>query len=460
MIFNHLFAISPLDGRYSEKLENLRPLFSEYGLMRYRLLVEIRWLEWLAANPEIKEVPAFSSHTQSRLNEIITQFDANEAQRIKTIEAQTKHDVKAIEYYMKEKTQNHPDLHNVLEFIHFGCTSEDINNLAYALIMQNARKDLISPLQTQLIQTAAHLAEQYAKLPMLSRTHGQPASPTTVGKEFSVFAARWQRAVNQFNRVDILGKFNGAVGNYNAHTAAYPDIDWLKQSQNFVESFGLTFNPYTAQTEPHDFLAELFHALIRFNTILLDFNRDIWGYISLGYFQQKQVEGEVGSSTMPHKINPIDFENSEGNLGMANAILDHLANKLPISRWQRDLSDSTVMRNIGVGVAHSILAYQSTLAGLKKLSINPQRLNQDLSQNQEVIAEAIQTVMRRYGIPEPYEKLKELTRGKAVDQQTLLAFVSTLNLPDSAKKQLAELTAQTYLGKAVELAQSIAQFID
>jgi len=452
---NQLTALSPLDGRYSEKLDALRPFFSEYGLMRYRLLVEVRWLAALAENTQVKEVPPLSTDAKELLQNLFTHFSLEDAQRIKTIEATTNHDVKALEYFIKERVQNHPQLAKVSEFIHFACTSEDINNLAYGLLLKQARDEVLLPAMQQLIQTLQTMAHTHADQPMLSRTHGQTASPTTVGKELANVVARLQRQYQQLSHTILLGKFNGAVGNFNAHKIAYPEIDWPTFSQQFVENLGLTCNPYTTQIEPHDYLAEFFHILVRFNQILLDFNRDIWGYISLGYFKQKIKEGEVGSSTMPHKVNPIDFENSEGNIGLANAILEHMASKLPISRWQRDLSDSTVLRNMGIGIGHALLAWQSNLKGLNKLEINLPRLAEDLNENWEVLAEAIQTVMRRYGIEQPYEKLKALTRGQTMSAATLQQFIDTLDLPESVKKTLAELTPATYIGKAANIAKRI-----
>lgn len=450
-----LTALSPLDGRYSEKLDSLRDFFSEYGLMRYRLLVEIRWLEALAKNPDIPEVPALNTDADQLLQNLFTHFSLTDAKRIKTIEATTNHDIKALEYFIKEQIQSHPQLSKISEFIHFACTSEDINNLAYALLLKQARDDVLLPYMHQLILALRGMVKTYADQPMLSRTHGQTASPTTVGKELANVVARLERQYQQISQITFLGKCNGAVGNFNAHLIAYPAVDWPTLSQQFVENLGLAFNPWTTQIEPHDFLAEFFHALIRFNHIILDFNKDIWGYISIGYFKQKIKEGEVGSSTMPHKVNPIDFENSEGNIGLANAILAHMANKLPQSRWQRDLSDSTVLRNMGVGVGHALLAWQATLKGLHKLEINLPRLEEDLNQNWEVLGEAIQTVMRRYGLEKPYEKLKALTRGQPMNALILKQFIDTLDLPDSVKKTLRELTPNQYVGEAVRLAKKI-----
>ncbi len=454
MEYNALTALSPLDGRYSAKLSALRPIFSEYGLIRFRLLVEIRWLQQLAQIPAMKEIKPFSPSAQQLLDDIYTHFSEADATRIKEIEATTNHDVKALEYFLKERIAANAELDAVSEFIHFGCTSEDINNLAYALMLISAREKCLLPTMDKLITTLQQLANQYAAQPMLSRTHGQPASPTTIGKELANTHIRLQRQRQQLQQVAIFGKINGAVGNFNAHLIAYPEVDWLSVSRKFVESLGLNWNSHTTQIEPHDYLAEFFHTLIRFNVILLDFNRDIWGYIALGYFKQKARSGEIGSSTMPHKINPIDFENSEGNLGLANAILDHMASKLPISRWQRDLSDSTVLRNLGVGIAHSLLAYQATLLGLNKLEINAHAINAELEQNWEVLAEPIQMVMRRYGIAQPYEKLKALTRGKTIDRATLLNFIESLDLPQEVKASLIQLTPQTYTGNACEQAKT------
>ena len=448
MDLSSLTAVSPVDGRYGDKTADLRPLFSEYGLINYRVLVEVRWLQELAALPEIAEVPAFSPHAHNLLNALVDNFDEDDARRVKNIERTTNHDVKAVEYFLKEKTAGNAELEAVSEFLHFACTSEDINNLAHALMLRAARSQALLPLMDELIAALTELAHRYADQPMLSRTHGQPASPTTVGKELANFVYRLRRQREAVVTVPLLGKLNGAVGNYNAHLAAYPAVDWPRIARGFVESLGLEWNPYTAQIEPHDYIAELFDAVARFNTVLLDFNRDIWGYISLGYFKQKTVAGEVGSSTMPHKVNPIDFENSEGNLGIANALFRHLGEKLPISRWQRDLSDSTALRNLGVGVAHSVIAYQSTLKGISKLEVNPERLNADLEQSWEVLAEAVQTVMRRYGIEKPYERLKELTRGQAITRATLGQFIDALPLPTQVKQQLLAMTPATYTGNA------------
>ncbi len=454
MILSSLTAVSPIDGRYAEKITDLRAIFSEYGLIRYRVLIEIHWLKALAAHPAIIEVPPFSEHALTRLDDLLAQFSVHDAERIKIIEKTTNHDVKAIEYWLKEKIADCAELANVSEFIHFACTSEDINNLSYALMLKAGRELLAQRMQS-VIDTISAQAQQLAAIPMLSRTHGQPATPTTVGKEFANVAARLIRQQQQFNAVALLGKINGAVGNYNAHTIAYPDVDWPTFAQNVVESLGLNFNPFTIQIEPHDYIAEYFHALMRFNTILIDFNRDIWGYISLGFFKQKTIAGEVGSSTMPHKVNPIDFENAEGNLGLANALLGFLAEKLPISRWQRDLTDSTVLRNIGVGIAHTEIALQAHLKGLSKLEVNQDALNADLDSNWEVLAEPIQTVMRRYGIEQPYEKLKTLTRGQRITQEQLSTFIESLDIPAHAKTALLALTPHTYTGYAEKLTQAL-----
>lgn len=451
MKLSQLTAISPLDGRYLDKLSDLQPIFSEYGLLYFRVIVEVRWLQAMATIPEISEVPILSSAAQKVLNSIIEKFSVEDAACIKNIESSTNHDVKAVEYFLKEKIATNPELNTISEFIHFGCTSEDINNLAYGLTLKTARSQCLIPNMDEIVSLINKLAHNYNDQPMLSRTHGQPASPTTVGKEMANFVARLKRQSEQILNTEIMGKFNGAVGNFNAHVAAYPKADWLKISKAFVESLGLTWNKYTTQIEPHDAMAESFNAIERFNNVLIDFARDIWGYISLGYFKQKTVEGEIGSSTMPHKVNPIDFENAEGNLGVANALFNHFANKLPISRMQRDLSDSTVLRNIGVAFGHSILAYKSLLKGIYKLEINKQVIEADLDNNWEVLAEAIQTVMRRYKVDKPYEKLKELTRGRKIDKDILHNFIDTLDLPNSVKKDLKALTPANYLGSAEEL---------
>lgn len=450
-----LTAISPLDGRYHEKLADLRPLFSEYGLMRLRLMIEIAWLKALSEEQHIQEVPPLSVHAVHLLDKLVENFHENDAKRIKNIEKTTQHDVKAIEYFLKEKIQGNPELGAISEFIHFACTSEDINNLSYALMLKTARQQFILPELDNLICDLTHLAHQYADLPMLARTHGQAATPTTLGKEIANVIARLRQQINHFTNIQLLGKINGAVGNFNAHLVAYPEVNWPLLAKNFVEMLNLDWNPYTTQIEPHDYIAEFCHTLIRLNTILIDLNRDFWGYISLGYFKQKLIEGEIGSSTMPHKINPIHFENAEGNLGMANAILDFLARQLPISRWQRDLVDSTLLRNLGVGMGHALLGYQSTLNGIKKLEANPAKMAQDLENNWETLAEAIQTVMRRYGIENPYEQLKALTRGKEIDRQSLHDFIETLALPESAKQTLLGLTPASYVGNAEEMGKTI-----
>ena len=452
MNLTSLSAISPIDGRYADKTFKLREIFSEYGLIRYRVLVEIRWLEALSAEAAIPEVPQLSASARDRLEEIAAQFDISEAQRVKSIEQTTNHDVKAVEYYLKEKIGNHGELGAVKEFIHFACTSEDINNLAYAMMLRDCRDQVLLPAWDPLGRLIGDLAHRYAEQPLLSRTHGQPASPSTLGKEMAVFVQRLKRQRKQFAQVEILGKINGAIGNWNAHMAAYPDIDWPAFSATFLNGLGIDQSPATTQIEPHDFIAEYFHAVARFNTILLDFCRDVWSYISVGYFRQRTVQGEVGSSTMPHKVNPIDFENAEGNLGIANALLYHLAEKLPISRWQRDLSDSTALRNIGVGIAHSSLAYQSAEKGISKLEADALRLGRDLDENWEVLGEAIQTVMRRHGLPEPYEQLKRLTRGKRVDRVAMREFISGLALPEADKQRLLEMTPASYVGNAINQA--------
>jgi adenylosuccinate lyase len=450
-----LTAISPLEGRYYEKVDSLRPIFSEYGLIRFRVLVEVRWLQMLAEFANLPELPPFGHHALSLLNDMVDNFSEQDAARIKHLESGINHDVKAVEYFIKEHVQDNAELAKVSEFIHFGCTSEDINNLAYGLMLTSARQQCLLPALDELMTQLKLLAHQYADLPMLAHTHGQPATPTTVGKEMANVVARLQRQLEQFIATPILGKINGASGNYNAQVTTYPAVDWQAFSKNFVCKLGLTWNPYTTQIEPHDYMAELFHNLVRINNILLDFNRDMWGYIALHYFSQKSFSHEVGSSTMPHKVNPIDFENAEGNLGIANALLAHMANKLPISRWQRDLSDSTVLRNIGVALAHSLLAYQSTAKGLLKVTPNTGVIAADLDQHWEVLAEPIQTVMRRFGIEQPYEKLKTFSRGKKIDKKLLHQFIAELALPDAVKKELYELTPGNYLGYAGDLAKRI-----
>lgn len=455
MSISTLTAISPVDGRYRARTEALGAYFSEYALIRYRVLVEIRWLQQLAALSGVPEAPAITATGQSRLEHIIADFSEADAERVKEIERTTNHDVKAVEYFIKEKIADVDDLKQQLEFVHFACTSEDINNLSYALMLRDGRDLVILPVMQQLIDRLRQLAHDTAEQAMLARTHGQTASPTTVGKEIANVVYRLERQLKQFADSPILGKINGAVGNYNAHLSAYPDVDWQSNAQNFVEKLGLQWNPYTTQIEPHDFIAEMFAACCRFNTIVIDLDRDIWGYISLGYFKQRAIAGEVGSSTMPHKVNPIDFENSEGNLGIANAIMQHLAEKLPISRWQRDLTDSTVLRSSGTGFAHSLIAYHATLKGLNKLTINPEILQRDLDNSWEVLAEPIQTVMRRYGVEQPYEKLKELTRGQAINENVLREFINKLDIPEEAKASLRALRPDNYIGNAIEQARSI-----
>lgn len=450
-----LTAISPVDGRYGNKVSVFREIFSEYGLIRNRVTVEIRWLQKLAAHPGVAEVPAFSADANGFLDRLVSEFSLEDAERIKDIERTTNHDVKAVEYFIKEKIASVPELHAVTEFVHFACTSEDINNLSHALMLREGLDHGLLPAMDRVVDKLAQLSHDHAEQPMLSRTHGQTASPTTVGKELANVVHRLRRQVKQIRETELLGKINGAVGNYNAHLSAYPEIDWAQNARAFIESLGLDWNPYTTQIEPHDYIAELYDSVARFNTILIDLDRDVWGYISLGYFKQKTVEGEVGSSTMPHKVNPIDFENSEGNLGIANALFSHLSAKLPISRWQRDLTDSTVLRNLGVGFAHSLIAYEATLKGLSKLEINPARLDEDLDHAWEVLAEPIQTVMRRYNIEKPYEKLKALTRGKAMTPELIKNFVESLDIPDQAKAELMALTPGRYIGNAVDQAQNI-----
>ncbi|TAK76085.1 MAG: adenylosuccinate lyase [Gammaproteobacteria bacterium] len=455
MATSALMAISPLDGRYQEKMTSLRAIFSEYGLIRFRVIIEIRWLQMLAEFANLPEIPRLSPHTQHILDDIIENFSEQDALRIKHIESGINHDVKAVEYFIKERISGNTELAALSEFIHFGCTSEDINNLAYSMMLQTARKQCILPALDDILLLLRKFAHDNAQLPMLSRTHGQPATPTTVGKETANVIARLQRQIDQFVNIFILGKINGASGNYNALAIAYPHVDWQLISKNFVNKLGLTWNPYTTQIEPHDSMAEFFAVMIRINTILIDFNRDTWGYIALNYFKQKSFANEVGSSTMPHKVNPIDFENSEGNLGIANALFEHMITKLPISRWQRDLSDSTVLRNIGVAIGHAVLAYQATAKGIEKLEPNQAVIAADLDQHWEVLAEAIQTVMRRYKLEQPYEQLKAFTRGKRIDQAMLHEFIDGLSLPEEVKKQLHELTPGSYIGYAAELAERI-----
>ncbi|MDE0754460.1 MAG: adenylosuccinate lyase [Woeseiaceae bacterium] len=453
MEHNKLKALSPVDGRYADKVNGLRDILSEYGLIRYRVLVEVRWLQWMADEASIPELPPLSAVMKDLLNDIVDDFTLDDAERVKSIESKTNHDVKAVEYFIREKVGTIGDTRSLSEFIHFGCTSEDINNLAYALMLRAARDDVLQPSMRELSAKLRSMATDYADLPMLSRTHGQTATPTTVGKEIANVIERLSRARRQLAAVEIRGKFNGAVGNFNAHLAAYPDADWLRIGSDFVKSLGLDPNTHTTQIEPHDWIAEYSQALFRHNTILIDFCRDIWGYISIGYFTQNIAAHEVGSSTMPHKVNPIDFENAEGNLGLANAILNHFATKLPISRWQRDLTDSTVQRNFGVALGYVIIAIDSTVKGLRKLQINPAVLAADLDSAWEVLAEPIQTVMRRYGIAEPYEKLKALTRGQAVTQDLLQNFIRTLEIPAEEKARLLEMTPSNYIGLANTLAQ-------
>lgn len=456
MTLSALTALSPLDGRYAGKIEPLRRYFSELGLIRYRVLVEVEWLKALAAEPKIREVPRFSKATIKKLDAVVADFSDADGARVKKIESVTNHDVKAIEYFLKEKLGGNREVARVAEFIHFACTSEDINNLCHALMLKAARDEVMLPGLDAIIERLRTIAHEQAGAAMLAHTHGQPASPTTLGKEIANVVARLKRARGRIAAVTMLGKANGAVGNYNAHLSAYPDIDWEKFSRRFVESLGLEFNPYTIQIEPHDAIAELFDAYARCNTMLLDLDRDLWGYISLGYFKQKTKVGEIGSSTMPHKVNPIDFENSEGNLGVANALLRHMADKLPVSRWQRDLTDSTVLRNMGVALGHTLLAYDSCLKGLGKLEANHAKLAADLDANWEVLAEPIQTVMRRYAVSGAYEQLKELTRGKdGINRASLAVFIRGLQIPDAEKKRLLKMTPATYIGKAATLARKI-----
>ena len=449
MELSALSAISPVDGRYGSKVKSLRPIFSEFGLIKYRVTVEVRWLQKLAETSAIAEVPAFSAQANAALDAIVTDFSEADALSIKKIEATTNHDVKAVEYFLKDKIADNVELHAVTEFIHFACTSEDINNLSHGLMLNDCREQVLLPEMDKILAAIKALAIEYKTIPMMCRTHGQPASPSTLGKEMANVYVRLQRQREQIAKVELLGKINGAVGNYNAHLSAYPEVDWHEYANEFVTSLGLSFNPFTTQIEPHDYIAELFDAIARFNTILIDFDRDIWGYIAMGHFKQRTIAGEIGSSTMPHKVNPIDFENSEGNLGIANALFTHLAQKLPISRWQRDLTDSTVLRNLGVGFAHAMIAYGATLKGISKLQVNEDNLAAELASNWEVLAEPIQTVMRRYGIEKPYEKLKDLTRGKRVNGDSMRAFIMTLELPDHAKALLCEMTPASYIGRAV-----------
>ena len=455
MQLNALTALSPIDGRYQDKASALRPIFSEFGLLKFRVTVEVRWLQKLASHAQINEVSALSKEANDYLNHIVENFSLEDAERIKAIERTTNHDVKAVEYFLKEKSEALPELAQISEFIHFACTSEDINNTSHALMLKTAREEVLLPEWKKMIDAVVELANRYKDIPLLSRTHGQPASPTTIGKEMANVAYRLKRQYKQLENLEILAKINGAVGNYNAHLSAYPEIDWHTFSQEFIQSLGVTWNPYTTQIEPHDYIAEFFDCVARFNTIVIDFDRDMWGYIALNHFKQRTIAGEIGSSTMPHKVNPIDFENSEGNLGLANAVMSHLGQKLPISRWQRDLTDSTVLRNLGVGLGYALIAYASTLKGISKLEVNEQHLRDELEQNWEVLAEPIQTVMRRYGIEKPYEKLKELTRGKRVDGEAMRQFIDGLALPQAEKDRLKQMTPASYIGYAVELVEKL-----
>ena len=457
MNLSSLTALSPVDGRYGSKAAALRPIFSEFGLIHNRVIVEIRWLQQLASVEQISEVPALSDSANQFLQNIIDNFSEHDAQRVKDIERTTNHDVKAVEYFLKEQVAEHDELNAVSEFIHFACTSEDINNLSHALMLRAAMETVMLPSMQELTSAVRGLAVEHKSVAMMARTHGQPATPTTMGKEMANVFIRLQRQLDQITAVPFLGKLNGAVGNYNAHIAAYPDVDWHQVSEQFVTSLGLTWNAYTTQIEPHDYIAELFDAVARFNTIVIDFNRDVWGYIALNHFKQRTIAGEVGSSTMPHKVNPIDFENSEGNLGLANAVMTHLAQKLPISRWQRDLTDSTVLRNLGVGFAYALIAYQATLKGISKLEVNADNLLRELDQNWELLAEPVQTVMRRYGIEKPYEKLKELTRGKRINQAAMADFIDSLDMPADAKVELKQLTPATYIGRAIAFVDELSE---
>ncbi|MDG6346607.1 adenylosuccinate lyase [Glaesserella parasuis] len=450
-----LTALSPIDGRYQDKATALRPIFSEFGLLKFRVTVEVRWLQKLASHAQINEVSVLSKDANDHLNQIVEHFSIEDAERIKTIERTTNHDVKAVEYFLKGKCKALPELQKINEFIHFACTSEDINNTSHALMLKTAREEVLLPEWKKVIDAVVELAHRYKDIPLLSRTHGQPASPTTIGKEMANVAYRLKRQYKQLENLEILAKINGAVGNYNAHLSAYPEVDWHTFSQEFIQSLGVTWNPYTTQIEPHDYIAEFFDCVSRFNTIVIDFDRDMWGYIALNHFKQRTIAGEIGSSTMPHKVNPIDFENSEGNLGLANAVMNHLGQKLPISRWQRDLTDSTVLRNLGVGLGYALIAYAATLKGISKLEVNEQHLRDELDQNWEVLAEPIQTVMRRYGIEKPYEKLKELTRGKRVDGEAMRQFIDGLALPQAEKDRLKQMTPASYIGYAVELVEKL-----
>ncbi|GJM11589.1 MAG: adenylosuccinate lyase [Lysobacteraceae bacterium] len=455
MSHSALTALAPVDGRYARHTQPLRPIFSEYGLIHRRVRVEVEWLLALSEHPAIEEVSELNSEAVAALRNLAERFELADADRVKEIESTTNHDVKAVEYLIKERMADNSDLDSVREFVHFACTSEDINNLAYALMLADARASVMLPALDELIAMLRSMAHEHAALPMLSRTHGQPASPSTLGKEIANVVYRLKRARDRLDRVEILGKINGAVGNYNAHLAAYPDLDWNELSQQVIDRLGLVFNPYTTQIEPHDYMAEMFDAMARINTILIDLSRDIWGYISVGYFKQRVVAGEVGSSTMPHKVNPIDFENAEGNLGVANSLLKHLSEKLPISRWQRDLTDSTVLRTLGVGFGHTLIAWRSLQRGLKKLEANPERLKDDLDNCWEVLAEPIQTVMRRYGLENPYEQLKALTRGTGISQESLQAFVSELDIPAAERDRLLAMTPSSYVGQAEALARAV-----
>ena len=455
MQLNALTAISPVDGRYGSKTIDLRNYFSEFGLIKYRVTVEVRWLQQLAATAEISEVPPLSAGANQLLNDIVDNFSLADAERVKEIERTTNHDVKAVEYLLKEKVAANNELAAISEFIHFACTSEDINNLSHGLMLSEARSTVLLPQCDALLDAIKQLAHEHKNVPMMARTHGQPASPTTMGKEMANVYMRLKRQRDQIAKVEILGKLNGAVGNYNAHLSAYPEVNWHQLSEQFVTSLGLSWNPFTTQIEPHDYIAELFDAVARFNTILLDFDRDVWGYIALGHFKQRTVAGEIGSSTMPHKVNPIDFENSEGNLGIANALFNHLSAKLPVSRWQRDLTDSTVLRNLGMGFGYTLIAYQATLKGISKLEVNEANLRAELDANWELLAEPVQTVMRKYGIEQPYEKLKELTRGKRITQADLHLFIDKLQLPEQVKAQLKQLTPANYIGAAVDITSSL-----
>ncbi|WP_105171456.1 adenylosuccinate lyase [Pseudoalteromonas sp. T1lg24] len=455
MELSALTAISPVDGRYGSKTTELREIFSEYGLIKYRVTVEVRWLQALAAAEGIDEVPSLSAEANQILDNIVANFNEEDAMRVKDIERTTNHDVKAVEYLLKEKVADNAELNAINEFIHFACTSEDINNLSHGLMLKEARENVLLPYCDKLLDAVHALAKEYQTIPMMCRTHGQPASPSTMGKEMANVYMRLKRQRDQIANVELLGKINGAVGNYNAHISAYPNYDWHAHAEKFVTSLGLEWNAFTTQIEPHDYIAELYDAIARFNTILIDFDRDVWGYIALNHFKQKTIAGEIGSSTMPHKVNPIDFENSEGNLGIANAIFAHLAQKLPVSRWQRDLTDSTVLRNLGVGMGYALIAYQATLKGISKLEVNQEKLLAELDQNWELLAEPIQTVMRKYGIEKPYEKLKELTRGKRVNKEIMADFIDNLDLPEAVKEELKQLTPANYIGRAVQFIDDI-----